>query len=429
MTLDRIPAIVPALQPPAVIGAGALGKLVFDGADPAHLQAWLAQHKLPSDPATHFDLGLIQLFAGRRDQALRLQSQALQAQPLYRVAGLQPPPAQPRLRLLALVAPGDLMVNTPLEFILTGSDVTLDLLYLQPGVPLPAAMPEHDVAFTAVCQSEENDAVLERLVPLVRAWPRPVINDPAQLLRLSREQACLLLRGASGIAIPPTRRLPRAVVQAWTQSPAPAMPAPPFIIRPLGSHAGHGLAKIAAPAELAPHLAEHPTVAEFYVAPYVDYQGGDGQFRKYRIVFIDRQPFLCHLAIARDWMVHYVGADMATEARNRAEEERAMATFDHDFSRRHAAAFHALHQRFGLDYFGIDCAETQSGELLIFEVASAMVIHAMDSPQLYPYKQAQMRKTFAAFHGLLDGIAGTRLAGTAAAAPVLRAQPEAAPCP
>ena len=110
-------------------------------------------------------------------------------------------------------------------------------------------------------------------------------------------------------------------------------------------------------------------------------------------------------------MVHYVGADMATEARNRAEEERAMATFDHGFARRHAAAFHALHQRFGLDYFGIDCAETRSGELLIFEVASAMVIHAMDSPQLYPYKQAQMRKTFAAFHGLLDGVAASGLTG------------------
>jgi len=299
-------------------------------------------------------------------------------------------------------------------------------------VPLPAAMPEHDLAFTAVCQSEENDAVLERLVPLVRAWPRPVVNDPDQLLRLSREQVCLLLRDAPGIAIPPTQRLPRAVLQSWTQAAATRepMPAPPFIIRPLGSHAGHGLAKIAALSELAPYLAGHPAeVAEFYVAPYVDYQDGDGQFRKYRIVFIDRQPFLCHLAIARDWMVHYVGADMATEARNRAEEERAMATFDHDFARRHAAAFHALHQRFGLDYFGIDCAETRSGELLIFEVASAMVIHAMDSPQLYPYKQAQMRKTFAAFHGLLDGIAGTRLAGTEAAAPVLRAQPEAAPCP
>ncbi|HUX65950.1 MAG TPA: hypothetical protein VMV31_00520 [Terriglobales bacterium] len=426
MTPDPIPALVPGLCPPRVLGAGALGKLVFDGADPAHLQAWLAQHTLPSDPATLYDLGLIHLYAGRRDQALALQAQALGSQSLFRVVGLQPPPP-PRLRLLALVAPGDLMVNTPLEFILTGSDVSLDLLYLRPGAPLPAQIPDHDLAFTAVAQSDDNDAVLERLIPLVRAWPRPVVNDPDQLLRLSREQVGLLLRGAPGIAIPPTRRLARAAVAAWAQAGADSAPALPFIIRPVGSHAGHGLAKIASLAELPPYLAGHPADAEFYAAPFVDYQNSDGQFRKYRIVFIDRQPFLCHLAIARNWMVHYVGADMATEARNRAEEERAMASFDQDFARRHAGAFAALHQRFGLDYFGIDCAETREGELLIFEVASAMVIHAMDSPQLYPYKQAQMSKTFGAFHRLLEALAAARHP-TPPPGTYLAAAPEAAPC-
>lgn len=411
---DLLPALAPELCPPAVIGAGALGKLVFNGADPAVLLARLRARGQPQAPAALLDQGLLHLYAGQRELALAAQRQALARQPLYRVTGPQPVAAPPRLRLLALCAPGDLMMNTPLEFILTGSDVSLDLLYLQPGVPLPTAVPDHDLAFVGVCQSEENDPVLRRLIPLVRSWPRPVVNDPQRLLALSRESVAERLAGAPGICIPPTRRFARAEVEAWAAgSPPPAFP-PPFIIRPLGSHAGKGLARIAHLSELPAFLLSTPS-AEYYAAPYLDYRGPDGQFRKYRIVFIDRQPFLCHLAIARDWMVHYVGADMATVAANRAEEERAMADFDRDFVHRHAAAFAALHRAFGLDYFGLDCAEASDGRLLIFEVASAMVIHAMDSEAMYPYKQVQMRKTFAAFHRMLDRVAaqGARPQGPA----------------
>jgi uncharacterized Rmd1/YagE family protein len=55
----------------------------------------------------------------------------------------------------------------------------------------------------------------------------------------------------------------------------------------------------------------------------------------------------------------------------------------------------------GLAYFGIDCGETPEGKLLIFEVDVAMIVHAMDPPDLFPYKQPQMRKVFDAFRALL----------------------------
>ncbi len=78
-----------------------------------------------------------------------------------------------------------------------------------------------------------------------------------------------------------------------------------------------------------------------------------------------------------------------------------MASFDDDFARRHATAFRAITERLGLDYVGIDCAETLDGELLIFEVDSDMIVHAMDPVDLFPYKQPQMRKLFDAFRALL----------------------------
>ncbi|MGH9520541.1 MAG: ATP-grasp domain-containing protein, partial [Terriglobales bacterium] len=384
-----------------VIGSGALGKLVFDGLDPAALQTGLlAQRPLSSrDPAVLMDLGWLALYAGDRARMLELQQMALRHQAVYRVGGLHGPSATPRCRVLAICAPGDLMVNTPLEFILTGSETQLDLLFVQLDQSLPAELPDHDVAFVAVAQADATEPLLRRLQALLQGWPRPVVNDPSQLLALSRPEMGTLQRGLPGVVIPPTFRAPVSDLRAWSAG-APA-PCPwPWILRPVDSHAGHGLCKLENPEQLAQYLRQHKAQCS-YVAPYCEFRSPDGNYRKYRVVFIEGKPFLAHLAIGRDWIVHYVTADMAEQAAHRAEEAAAMASFDTGFSRRHADALRVLAERVDLPYFGVDCGETPPGELLIFEVASAMVIHAMDSALVYPYKQDQMQRIFAAFHVLL----------------------------
>jgi hypothetical protein len=64
-------------------------------------------------------------------------------------------------------------------------------------------------------------------------------------------------------------------------------------------------------------------------------------------------------------------------------------------------AFRAITSRIKLDYLVIDCAETRQGELLVFEIDSGAVVHAMDSAEIFPYKHVQMRKVFAAFRAML----------------------------
>jgi glutathione synthase/RimK-type ligase-like ATP-grasp enzyme len=76
---------------------------------------------------------------------------------------------------------------------------------------------------------------------------------------------------------------------------------------------------------------------------------------------------------------------------------------------RHAAALAGIQERIGLEYLGIDCAETADGELLIFEVDNAMLVHAMDSEDLYPYKKPAMQKLFKAFQEMLENSAGGTL--------------------
>jgi glutathione synthase/RimK-type ligase-like ATP-grasp enzyme len=174
----------------------------------------------------------------------------------------------------------------------------------------------------------------------------------------------------------------------------------PIIVRPRGSHAGVGLAKLDDRTAIGRYLADR-SEQEFFISRFVDYAGDDGLFRKYRIVFVEGQAYACHMAIADHWDIWYLNAGMSESAAKRLEEETFMQTFDIGFARRHQTALAGIANRIGLDYFTIDCAENERGELLIFEADNTAVVHNMDSPELFPYKPPQMRKVFEAFVAML----------------------------
>jgi glutathione synthase/RimK-type ligase-like ATP-grasp enzyme len=387
-----------------LIGLAALMRMAFSGADLAPLGAQLIARaeRNPDDANALMDLSTVLQLRGNRETALGVQAQALEIQPLYR-----PPTAgsQTGIRLLAIMGPGDLMANSPLEFLLEDADVALDLLYIAPGLPLPPSLPEHDVLFVAIAQSDKNFPLLNEIASALKSWPRPVLNKPDRITLLSRDGACALLKSVPGVVMPVTARLSRLILEQIgnaTLSIATVLEDGgfPIIVRPIDSHAGQGLEKIEHPAALADYLRTTPN-SEFYVARFVDYRSPDGQFRKCRIVLIDGRPFVAHMAISDHWMIHYLNAGMADSAEKRDEEARFMTDFDTTFARRHEQAFSAINERVGLDYLGIDCGETPDGDLLIFEIDSCMIVHAIDPVDVFPYKQAQMQKLFSAFSEML----------------------------
>jgi hypothetical protein len=361
----------------------------------------------PDDAATLMDLSTMLLLTGQRDEGLALQAQALARQTAYR----RPAAAAPSLTVLAIMTPGDMMANTPVDFLLADSDIELISLYVASGLRLPQPLPAHDVAILAIGESEETQALLRALAPLTPSWPAPLLNrDASKIADLTRDGVAARLDGLGGLVAPMAHRLDRAGLAAIAQGAA--APAPfPILARPIGSHAGAGLAKLDDPAAVGAYLETHAGGA-FYVSPFVDYAGPDGLFRKQRIALIGGRPFACHLAVSGHWMVHYLSAAMVESAKNRASEADFMARFDIDFAVRHGPAFEVLAQRIGLDYFAIDCAETPDGRLLVFEADNAVIVHDMDPPDLFPYKGPQMRKVFAAFRAMLQSAAAQ--AGTAA---------------
>jgi glutathione synthase/RimK-type ligase-like ATP-grasp enzyme len=380
------------------IGIARLSKLAFDGADLTPLwRALLDRFVTGADEAgTLMDLATLEQLFGNVEGGLACQRLALERARLYRAPAAAERPA---LRLLALAAPGDIGVNTPLEFLLEGSDVALDTLYVVPGGRLPQDLPACDLAIVAVGESDANRSVLDHIAKLAVRAPVPVLNDPRRVAALSRERVAKLLDGVPGLLAPPTRRVGRASLLRIAQRHFP------LIVRPVDSHAGRGLARIADRAALEAYLAARPE-PRFFVAPFVDYRSADGLYRKHRIAFIDGAPYACHMAIADQWMIYYLNAGMRESAAKRDQEARFMRDFAHDFARRHGPALAAIADRIGLDYFAIDCGELPDGRLILFEADIAMIVHAMDPPDIFPYKLPQMRTVFDAFRAMLLRRAG-----------------------
>jgi hypothetical protein len=349
------------------------------------------------------DLSLIAQLLGDKEAGLAIQDEILASHQLFR----SPCSVQaPRLRVLALAAATDMGSNTPIEFLLEQSGIELITLYVIPQVELPAPLPEHDVAIVIASDSEECREALRKIDLMASRWPRPLLNPPRLVCNLDRDKLHGLLEGIQGLEIPITTGVTRQQLTELSQSAATLRDiasdlAFPVIVRPRGSHAGTGLAKIDDAAAISRYLAERQQ-QQFFMSRFVDYAGDDGQFRKCRIVFIDGQPYACHMAIADRWDIWYLNAGMSASAEKRLEEETFMRTFDIGFARRHRTALTGLAQRIGLDYFTVDCAETKSGSLLVFEADNTAIVHDMDSPELFPYKAPQMRKVFDAFAAMLE---------------------------
>ncbi len=359
------------------------------------------------DAYAMLDLALILQLRFQKEQGLAVLAEALKIRQSFRLCDSRPG----SLRVLMIKVPGDLMANTPLECILENAGMSLDVLYVGGELPWPEVVPEHDLAFVAISEADAHGPVLAQLATYMEGWPRPVLNPPLCIPRLSRTGAFEALRDVPGLCVAATCRVGRADLQQLTGEPSRwevTLPEIrfPLILRPLGSHAGADLCKIDGWSDLDGYL-QRVRAAEFFVANFIDYASMDGLFRKYRVVLIDGRPFVCHMGISQHWMVHYPYDEMREDPARRAEEEACMASFDDDFALRHGAAITAVQTRFGLDYVGFDCAETRDGKLLIFEMANALVIHAMDDPVMFPYKAGQMRKVFEAFSRMLRRRAAT----------------------
>ncbi len=379
-----------------LVGLSQIMRLAFNGDNLANLTSELARRiEVNSlDSAAMMDLSVVFQLSAKPEIALQLQSEALQQHQSFE---LRSNPKNPSLKVLAIMGPGEVMANTPIEFLVENSDISLSYLYLGEGLPVPSHIPDHDIAFVAVCESDRSQFLLAQLNSIMQHWRRPFINNPSRIAKLSRDLVSQNLNSVKGIVASDARRLSRTELADRLNVGAGCFP---VIVRPVNSHAGHGLSKLEDREQATEYLKVNDS-EEFFAAPFIDYRSEDGMYRKYRIAVVDGKPFAAHMAISQHWMVHYLNADMLQSQRNRNSEAEFMSSFDTDFATKHRAALQEMDHLIGLDYYSIDCAETPDKKLLVFELDSGAVVHSMDSAEVFPYKGPQMQLVFEAFHQML----------------------------
>ena len=349
------------------------------------------------------DLSTIEQLKGKQEQGLEYQALALQQCQIFETFS----DVEPTLDLLVLAAPIHMGGNTPIDFLVAGSSIRHRTVFLGPELELPGQLPEHDVLLVAAPgDSGENRKYLEFIKEFVDDADLPVLNNPEAIGRLERDELARIIGDTPGVKLPDVARVSRAQLQLfaslgkWEAAEFTAL-GTPFLIRPVGSHAGRNLEKLQAWTDIPAYL-QRCQDEQFFISSFLDYRSRDNNFRKYRIIFVGGEPFACHMAISDQWKIWYMNADMHLSEAKRSEEQDFMVNFDETFRRRHEHALCEVANRIGLDYFGIDCAESAEGELVIFEADNALIVHDMDPPEIFPYKALQMQKIFAAFTELVQ---------------------------
>ena len=389
---------------PEIFGLASVVGRIYRGVSSAEIHNEIVQKLGNGNEAAGawLDLSFLHRALGDIVNADTFQREALGLSKFFR----QPNASTSPFRLLAFKTAGDFMTNTPLEFMLEEGDVEVVSLYLDDKVVGFENVPEHDVAILAIGESPASQIVLQKCSVALDFWPRKIVNNsPAWILRLERGQLWRHLSVLSGIRCPWTMTCERAdlvksgasELEAKLQTGDPSFP---LILRPEGAHAGTNTVKV----ETLEHLTSLiPAYAadRLQLSQFIDYASPDGLFRKYRVALIDGVAYPVHLAISSHWMVHYLNAGMGDSVEKREEEASWFNSFRQTFASKHKPAFDKLSTTIELSYFAMDCAETKDGELLIFEIDTAMIIHCMDAGPEYAYKRDPMQKLFAAFLAML----------------------------
>ncbi|HEY2661649.1 MAG TPA: hypothetical protein VGI79_18155 [Caulobacteraceae bacterium] len=291
--------------------------------------------------------------------------------------------------------------HVPLRYLMeTGRFATLALGMLSPDqvdAPLGQvdieALKRADVVFNTLGDADRDGGQLAAATALCARLGKPVINPAAAIPKTSRDNAADLFAGIPDLITPVVRR----------SSPTDLASTPieaPLLVRPAGDHGGENLVLLRSEADKAAYLAEAPG-ERLLLTPFHDFRSSDGLWRKYRLIFVDRQVYPYHLAIGDHWLVHYWRAQMARAAWKKAEEERFLDDWRRVFGPRAAHAANEIARRLDLDYGGMDCALTEDGRLLLFEANACILLHLDEPAAAFPYKHRHVPPIREAFSRLV----------------------------
>lgn len=231
-----------------------------------------------------------------------------------------------------------------------------------PSEPVQLARP--DVILNAICDPDSNVEALAAADKVIDQVGCGVVNRPDHVRASTRDQVAQRLADVPGLLVPRTTRLAPSYVSDVAELVGAGALRPPFLFREAGSHGGIGLVLVEGPDQLRQLERYAFDGRSFYATEFVDFRSADGLYRKHRALVIGGRVHRKHLIATDRWNIHAEDrVFMADRPDLQAEEERWVHEGPLD-----EAPFAAIHDRLGLDFFGVDFGVLDDGRLLIFEV-------------------------------------------------------------
>lgn len=127
------------------------------------------------------------------------------------------------------------------------------------------------------------------------------LNHPTRIRDTTRDRVAARLRGTPGLVVPPALRLGVRNAKQARELVARSGLSFPAILRPVGTHGGHGARLVPDMDAVLAGLAEQ---RECHLTEFRDFASSDGHYRKYRCCFIGESMVFRHLTISDNWSVH-----------------------------------------------------------------------------------------------------------------------------
>jgi hypothetical protein len=267
------------------------------------------------------------------------------------------------------------------------------------------ALDAYDCLFNIVSDPDINPETLAVMSRILRPYRGRVINHPAAVALTGRDRMSRRLAGMAGINAPVTVRLAFANERAFRAAIGRSALAFPAIVRLTGTHNGQLTGPFANPEAL---LAGLERGRHYYLTSFVPYQNRDGLYRKVRFFFFGSRIVLRHLVISDHWNVHVRDRERIMFGRPDllAEEKAAVAGGVDALAPAVQERLHAIRERVGIDFFGLDCSISDDGALTVFEANPAMRFFAAKEDPRVDYLEPAYARGREAFRALVAGAGG-----------------------
>jgi hypothetical protein len=259
---------------------------------------------------------------------------------------------------------------------------------------------QYEVVLNLITDPDQCPKTINIVERLTQALAH-VVNRPRFMLMTTRDEIAKRLQGITQLDVPKVLLLKNpspARVQTRIEEHGFRFPA---ILRKTGVHSGRIIGVINRAGDLPTVLGNRN--GEYFLTEFVDFVSSDGLYRKMRLFFVGDQVLFKHLIVSNKWNIHARdrAGIMAERDELRREERDLLEGGFADLHRRLDPCLTEIRNRIKLDYFGLDCAATADGRLILFELNATMNFFPLPRDPRFAYLNACVEPAQAAMTRLL----------------------------